>query len=84
MSSLDPFCPKTGKLYSEHPSTFAFCPACRTSLQGQIISIPVREKPELIVIEDSPQQAKSALFLPATSSQSHRTKPPPSDAWLKA
>ena len=84
MSSSDPFCPKTGKLHSEHPSTFAFCPACRAPLLGQTTSVPVREKPELIVIEDSPQQAKSAVFVPATSSQSHRTKPPPSDAWLKA
>jgi hypothetical protein len=85
MSSQNPFCPKTGRGHSEYPSTYSFCPECRISLQGQITSVPVREKPELIVIEDSPQQpAKPALFLPSASTQSHRTKPPPSDAWLKA
>jgi hypothetical protein len=44
----------------------------------------VREKSETIVIEDSPKPAKSALFVPPASTQSHRTKPPPSDSWQKA
>ena len=82
MSSSNPYCPKTGRLHSEYPSTFSFCPECRTSLQG--LTVPVREKAELIVIEDSPQPAKSGLFLPSALTQSHRTKPPPSDSWLKA
>ena len=84
MSSLNPYCPKTGKPHSEYPSTFSFCPECRSSLHGQTTSVPVREKPEMIVIDDSPQTAKSALFLPSAPTQSHRTKPPPSNSWLKA
>lgn len=84
MSDQAPFCPKTGRLHSEYPSSFSFCPECCLPLQGQTKSASVRAKTEPIVIEDSPQPAKSALFVPSASTQSHRTKPPPSNSWLKA
>lgn len=82
MSTANPFCPKTGKLHSEYPSTYSYCPECSLSLQAT--SVPTRAKPQPIVIDDDPQPAKSALFVPSASTQSHRTKPPPSDSWLKA
>jgi hypothetical protein len=82
MSTPNPFCPKTGRRHSEYPSSFSFCPECCSSLQTT--SLPVRAKPEPILIEDSPQAAKSALFVSSASTQSHRTEPPPSDSWLKA
>jgi len=91
MTAPGPYCSISGKPHKDYPDHFMFCPDCSTTLhmpQSPETSLPVREKAETIVIDDSPVQmvkaAKKAVYVPAVGTQSGRTNPPPSDAWQKA
>jgi hypothetical protein len=64
LTMADTYCPKTGDPHSQHPSSFKFCPACCAQIQ---LSTPVRREPEVITLDDTPEQPKAkAMFVPAT------------------
>jgi len=89
MTTLYAYCPNTGKSHKEHPDEYLFCPDCAMALHASTASersLPVREKQEPIVIDDSPgpKAANQAVYIPAAATQLNRTNPPPADAWQKA